>query len=82
MDNRPIEKTNSNVPPRALVPKNWKITEDVADNKRKIGVFWSAGGPVAHSIRATTPKPGDRGSNPAGHPNDFYMRLNTLVHNY
>jgi hypothetical protein len=30
MDNRPIEKTNSNVPSRALVPKNWKMAEDVA----------------------------------------------------
>ena len=30
MDKHPIEKTNSNVPSRALVPKNWKMTEDVA----------------------------------------------------
>ena len=30
MDKHPIEKANSNVPSRALVPKNWKMTEDVA----------------------------------------------------
>jgi hypothetical protein len=30
MDKHPIEKANSNVPSRALVPKNWKMAEDVA----------------------------------------------------
>ena len=35
MDERTIEKTNSNVPPRALVPKNWKMTEDVTDTITK-----------------------------------------------